>query len=103
MNRIIGVLALSGLLIIPSAGFAGEHERELTSGTILLIEALEQDREFEAQRPSRGMTRGQVEQRFGEPESRHDPVGDPPITRWEYEDFVVYFEHDHVIRAVTRR
>lgn len=103
MNRIIGVLALSGLLTISSAALAGEHERDRRSGTILLIEALEQDRELEAQRPSRGMTRAQVEQRFGAPESRHTPVGDPPITRWEYSDFIVYFEYDHVIRSVTRR
>ena len=28
-------------------------------------------------------------------------VGKPPISRWEYPGFVVYFEHDHVIHSVV--
>ena len=54
-------------------------------------------------RPTRGMTAERVEQRFGMPESRGAPVGDPPITRWEYKDFVVFFEYDRVIHAVVKR
>lgn len=53
-------------------------------------------------RPSRGMTMDKVEARFGAPASRVAPVGDPPITRWEYPGFVVYFEHQHVIHTVAR-
>ncbi len=55
------------------------------------------------ERPTRGMTKGRVESKFGAPESRKAPVGDPPITRWEYKDFVVFFEYDHVIHSVVRR
>jgi hypothetical protein len=29
-------------------------------------------------------------------------VGDPPITRWEYPGFVVYFEHHLVVHTVAR-
>lgn len=54
-------------------------------------------------RPARGMTKARVESRFGTPARRDAPVGEPPITRWEYADFVVYFEYDHVIHTVTRR
>lgn len=54
-------------------------------------------------RPARGMTKGSVESKFGSPDSRKAPVGDPPITRWEYKNFVVFFEHDRVIHAVARR
>ena len=30
-------------------------------------------------------------------------VGDPPITTWEYTDFLVYFEYDRVIHSVSKR
>lgn len=56
-----------------------------------------------AEHPTRGMTAERVEQRYGMPEARVAPVGDPPITRWEYRDFVVFFEYDRVIHAVARR
>ena len=54
-------------------------------------------------RPTRGMTQAKVESRFGAPATVKAPVGDPPITRWEYADFVVYFEYDKVIHAVRKR
>jgi hypothetical protein len=28
-------------------------------------------------------------------------VGDPPITRWVYDRFTVYFENDRVIHSVV--
>lgn len=54
-------------------------------------------------RPTRGMTMQKVESSWGEPSLRRAPVGEPPITRWEYPQFVVYFEHDRVIHAVLKR
>lgn len=54
-------------------------------------------------RPTRGMTQQRVEAKYGQPVSTNSPVGDPPITRWEYQDFVVYFEYDKVIHAVLKR
>jgi len=54
-------------------------------------------------RPSRGMTATSVESRFGAPQAKDAAVGEPPISRWEYKDFVVFFEYDRVIHAVTRR
>jgi hypothetical protein len=53
-------------------------------------------------RPDRGMTMERVEASFGAPRSRSAPVGDPPISRWEYPGFVVFFEHSKVIHAVAR-
>lgn len=53
--------------------------------------------------PSRGMSMQQVEKRHGAPVSRRTPVGDPPITRWEYDEFIVYFEYRHVIHSVPRK
>ena len=54
------------------------------------------------ERPARGSSMAQVEARFGAPATRSGPVGRPPISRWDYPDFVVFFEHDHVVHAVGR-
>jgi hypothetical protein len=54
-------------------------------------------------RPTRGMTQASVESKFGAPAAVKAPVGEPPITRWEYADFIVYFEYDKVIHAVRKR
>jgi hypothetical protein len=54
-------------------------------------------------RPNRGMTATSVESRFGVPQAKLAAVGDPPITRWEYSEFVVFFEYDRVIHAVKKR
>jgi hypothetical protein len=53
-------------------------------------------------RPARGMTQNSVQSKYGSPVNVRAPVGDPPITRWEYQDFVVFFEYDRVIHAVTK-
>jgi hypothetical protein len=54
-------------------------------------------------KPTRGMTQASVESSYGRPTSKQPAVGDPPISRWEYGDFVVYFEYDKVIHSVSRR
>jgi hypothetical protein len=57
----------------------------------------------QGERPTRGMSQQRVLERFGEPRARHAAVGDPPISRWDYDDFSVYFEHSHVLHAVDLR
>jgi hypothetical protein len=52
------------------------------------------------ERPARGMTKAQVEARYGAPTARQDAVGNPPISRWDYPGMRVYFENDHVVHAV---
>jgi hypothetical protein len=54
-------------------------------------------------KPTRGMTEASVESTYGKPNSKQSAVGDPPISRWEYGEFVVFFEYDKVIHAVSRR
>jgi hypothetical protein len=58
-------------------------------------------RESTVDRPARGTTMSNVEARFGAPQSRHATVGAPPITRWDYPNFSVFFEGDRVIHAVA--
>jgi hypothetical protein len=52
-------------------------------------------------RPDPGMTMDAVTKKFGEPANRHPTVGKPPITRWDYPAFAVFFEGDRVIHAVA--
>ncbi|HEY8521223.1 MAG TPA: hypothetical protein VIN61_14170 [Gammaproteobacteria bacterium] len=73
------------------------------SADVLLLDGLEMARQTADSRPARGMTMQRVEARFGTPDARSGPVGDPPITRWDYPGFSVYFEYEHVIHAVVRR
>ncbi len=53
--------------------------------------------------PARGLDMDQVEQRFGVAETKLPAVGNPPITRWVYRDFTVYFEGRYVIHAVVNQ
>lgn len=52
--------------------------------------------------PERGMSTTSVAQRHGEPVKRHGAVGDPPISRWDYADFSVYFEDGKVVHSVRQ-
>ena len=51
--------------------------------------------------PQRGASMAVVEQRFGAPANKSSPVGNPPITKWFYPNFVVVFENDKVLHAVA--
>lgn len=53
--------------------------------------------------PTRGMFMTEVEQVFGAPERKVSAVGEPPISRWVYGDYVVYFEGAVVLYAVQRQ
>ena len=68
----------------------------------LIMQGLEQAQQTAAQRPTRGMTMDKVASKWGAPATKDAAVGKPPITRWEYPEFVVFFEYDHVIHAVAR-
>lgn len=50
--------------------------------------------------PGRGMNMTQVEEKFGPPLEKLPEVGDPPISRWEYSNFTVYFEYQFVINSI---
>lgn len=57
-------------------------------------------------KPGKGMPMNAVVQRHGAPDKKHPAVGggspnQPPITRWDYPGFVVFFEHGHVVDVVV--
>lgn len=53
--------------------------------------------------PHQGATMTDVEAQFGAPTEKRDAVGKPPIARWMYAAFTVYFEGDRVINAVVNK
>lgn len=89
MSKTISALAIAGLLAAAP----------LASADVLIIEKLEAAR---MEMPTRGMTMDRVQGRFGAPLGVHGPIGDPPITRWDYDGFVVVFEYRHVVHSVLK-
>jgi hypothetical protein len=89
MRRILTLLALCA-----AAG---------ASADTLLLEGISIEAATADQRPRRGTSMETVEARYGAPSSRVGAVGEPPISRWEYPGFIVYFEHNLVLHAAVRR
>jgi hypothetical protein len=94
MKTLSASLALALAFLAPAA-----------AAETLLIERVQS--EAAVTLPSRGSSMAQVQSRFGEPSQKLSPVSgpnarkfNPPITRWVYPTFEVYFEYNHVIDAV---
>lgn len=81
-------------LILGLSGISSTYAEEIR------IPIGQQSQESSIAVPRTGMKKAEVEKRFGMPLEQTAPVGSPPISRWVYADFVVYFEYDHVIRSV---
>ncbi len=90
---------LPGLLLLLLASPAALAEKEATPADIDPSKVVERVPGM----PERGTAMSTVRERLGDPRRRVAAVGEPPITRWVYERFTVYFEHDRVIHAVKRR
>ncbi len=52
--------------------------------------------------PRRGMTTDKVKNELGQPGEIISGVGQPPISRWIYDDRTVYFEYSTVLHVVAR-
>ena len=92
------VLILSLALVAPAA---------LAGSDTLLVERV---RSETVAMPARGASMAEVEARFGAPTRKYPAVAgpgstaaNPPITRWAYPGFSVYFEYDHVVDAVANK
>lgn len=91
MLCLIALLATG--LMVPKA----QADRQ-THGDILLIEKVRASMARDL--PRNGLSMTEVERRFGAPLERRPAVGEPPITRWVFEDYSVFFEHQLVIESV---
>jgi ribonucleotide monophosphatase NagD (HAD superfamily) len=91
-THFIGQLLLAGLGLLAAGAAAAETlvvNDELTVAPTDVV------------RPARGSTMQTVEAKFGAPQVRHDAIGKPAITRWDYPNFSVFFENQRVIHAVA--
>jgi hypothetical protein len=92
--------ALTALLALAGCGLASP---------LLADElALEPTPQVTGAAPGRGTHMDTVLRRFGEPSQRLAAVGGnlpqhPPITRWIYPDYTVYFERELVIASIPNR
>lgn len=88
----LSLAALLGLTLLPAIAVA----------ETIVIPVGQQAMGKSVSTPITGMSMTTVENQFGAPAQRFPAQGQPPITRWEYEHFVVYFEDDKVIHSVVR-
>jgi hypothetical protein len=93
-NLLVAAVVATGL-----AGFTGLAE--IGKAETIAVDNGIAVKESDVATPTRGMTMDQVATKFGAPASKVPAVGKPPISRWEYPGFVVYFENDHVIHSVV--
>ena len=93
MLRLSHITATGLLLIGLSANLSAEEINLPTTETEVP--------EFSIQLPGRGMSMEMVQNRFGEATDKFSAVGEPPITKWVYKTFTVYFESEFVIHAVV--
>ena len=89
------VLALTCALVY------GLGVNRLVNADTVVVNDQVQVRDSDIDTPKRGISMSQVESKFGAPTAKHDAVGAPPITRWDYPNFSVFFEGDRVIHAVV--
>ena len=73
----------------------------IVNADVLLIEEVRQAENMKL--PANGMHKDDVRSQFGAPAQIHSPVGDPPISRWDYEHWSVYFEYDLVLFTVLKK
>ncbi len=89
------------VLALVLAILAGFSVPAVLSADVLLIEEVRQAGSMDV--PVNGMTKADVRTRYGDPAETHAPVGDPPITRWDYGQWSVYFEYDLVLFTVVHK
>ncbi len=97
-GRLPGLTAL-----LACAALLGVALPRIAAAETIVVDDKVEVQDSEVPRPARGATMKSVEARFGSPSARHPTVGKPPITRWDYPDFSVFFEGDRVIHAVALR
>jgi hypothetical protein len=92
-NRILTGLAFASALLI---GMQAQAQQ-------LAVPVGAQGEREATQLPANGMSQESVRNRWGSPQTMEGPVGEPPISQWHYDRFVVYFENNRVLHAVMKR
>ncbi|HET8898525.1 MAG TPA: hypothetical protein VFN09_07145 [Rhodanobacteraceae bacterium] len=104
MNKLL-VASLASSLALAAAGtcLAQTTTTVTTKGDVLLMQQVHKEHQLDL--PKRGQSMAQVLKQFGAPLQKLDTRGGdsakhPPINRWVYAGYTVYFERNHVIHAV---
>lgn len=92
-----GLIAITATLVIGASTLAPVQADELA------VPVMNQGERSTAQNlPRNGQTQAAVRANLGAPRNIAGPVGEPPISSWEYADFIVYFEGQNVIHTVMK-
>lgn len=99
MQKTLWILAL-GACAVSSAALADELVMPQATSA---VEAESPDALI---MPAKGQSMAAVTKAFGQPKTQHKPAGGdtpkhPAITRWDYENFSVFFERGKVIDSVN--
>jgi len=92
--------ALNSLMLAATLAFCAAWGAAPAYAETLVIRLGHQTGDSTLGVPQQGLRKNTVLEQYGEPGVRHPAVGQPPITRWDYVDFSVYFEYDRVIDSV---
>ncbi len=95
IRPLFGALALTTFCaLVPATGALAEE---------LSVPVGQQADRSHSSYPKAGATQSSVRSAWGQPAEIRGPVGEPPITQWHYQDFIVYFENNRVIHTVLKR
>ena len=94
-------ISATGLLMFGLTAPLSAEEINLPPTEEVAPTAVTETTEYTVQLPGRGMSMEMVQNRFGEALEKYSAVGEPPITKWQYNNFTVYFESEFVIHAVV--
>lgn len=103
MGRPSRLLSVFALLIIIMCNVGRADVLKLPETVVVTPSNNANETSFAIEMPARGMSMSLVEAHFGEPQQKTPKVGEPPITRWEYGRFTVYFEHNYVLHSVVHK
>jgi hypothetical protein len=93
VHALVSLLCLTGAAGLAHSGLA-HAELVVDEGKVVVAPT-------NTPQPAAGALMKTVEKQFGAPANRHPTVGKPPITRWDYPGFSVFFEGDRVIHSVA--
>lgn len=93
---------LTAYLMLSNAALAEPLQETVPTYETISIPLVNKNRATNIQMPVRGDTKESVEFEFGPPISKQAPKGSPPISRWDYPSFAVYFESNSVIHSAIR-
>lgn len=89
------------VLALMLLGVVGLAANEPLQADVLLIEEVRQAERMDL--PQNGVSMSEVRAKYGEPVTTSAAVGNPPITRWDYDRWSVYFERDLVLFTVLHK